>query len=203
MRIIISLVLILLSNCNPKSKNSDDRISLAGLSLLTSSSSNIYLYSTGAPINGAFGNRTTADALCVNRKNDPSISSRVFGLNTKAFVSYSSSDEIRGIPESYNLPTNFPIRSPNNIIIADNWKDFLNGDLTITLMAANVIRDPAVVRIWTFSTVNGAFNSTNNCSSGLSTAGNGAQWNMSALSYTMDSLACNNATVAELLCLSY
>lgn len=203
MRYLLIISLIISINCN--TKDSNEEVPLAALSILTiqNSASSIYIYSLGSPTNAAFGNRSTTDTLCTNRKADPSLASRITGSNTKAFVSYSSTDEIRGFPETYSLPVNLPIRAPNNVIIANNWRDFMDGDLAITLMAANIIRDPSVVRIWTFSTLNGAINNSFNCGAGTSTTGNGAYWNMSNLVYISDVQLCNQATSIELLCLSY
>lgn len=203
MRYILILSLIFSFVCN--TKNSDEDMPLAALAILTTQNlaSSIYIYSLGSPLNAAFGNRSTTDTLCANRKSYPTLASRKTGSSAKAFVSYSSSDEIRGFPESYSIPVNIPIRAPNNVIIASNWRDFLDGGLAITLMAANVIRDPTIVRIWTFSTLNGAVNNTLNCGAGTSTVGNGAYWNMSNLIYTSDVQVCSNASSIELLCLSF
>ncbi|MCG6141360.1 hypothetical protein [Leptospira mtsangambouensis] len=203
MRYILFFSLIICFSC--KTNDSIEEVPLAALSILTiqNSDSGIYIYSLGSPINAVFGDRSTTDTLCTNRKSDPSLASRIKGNNSKAFVSYSSSDEIRDFPENYSLPVNLPIRAPNNVIIANNWRDFMDGDLAITMTAANIIRDSSVSRIWTFSNINGAFNSTFNCGAGTSTVGNGAYWNMSTLVYTMDVQLCTNTTSLELLCLSY
>jgi hypothetical protein len=207
MRTIAILLLIFISNCSRNSNDSSENdlivAALAVASQQQSLPTSIYIYSIGNPINGAFGNRAAADSLCENRKNNSTLSAKLTGKNSRAFISLSSSDEIRGFPESYGLPVTIPIKAPNGVIVAENWRDFLDGNLAISLVAANVIRDPNVTRIWTFSNLNGAFNNSNNCSSGSSTVGNGTLWEISSLSYTLDTQLCSNSTAVELLCFNF
>ncbi|WP_411822399.1 hypothetical protein [Leptospira sp. 'Mane'] len=141
-----------------------------------------------------------ADGLCAARKVE--LGMRVIGATTKAFVSYSSTDEIRNFPELYNLPVQIPIRAPNGIVIADHWRDFMDGTIAISLVTANVTRSYNTTRFWTFSALWGSYDAASNCSNGTSTAGFGQTWDINP-TIGISNISCSNVANSELMCLTY
>lgn len=88
----------------------------------------LYFGSTSA---GNIGPRSSADALCT--ANLPAGFS-----NYHAFIAYSTSDSIANMPLNYAMPTNLPIQSVTNIILANNWADLMDSSIAVSLSAANV-----------------------------------------------------------------
>jgi hypothetical protein len=91
----------------------------------------IVLYSAGVGTNGNLSGRPGADALCTSQRPPGYTKSR-------AFISVNPGDEIRDFPLTYDVPTNQPIRSTSDILIADDWADLLDGTIDTSLSAAGV-----------------------------------------------------------------
>ncbi len=81
---------------------------------------------------GNIGPRSSADALCT--ANLPTGFS-----NYHAFIGYSASDSIANMPSNYGVPTNLPIQSITNIVIANDWADLMDGSIAVALDFAGVI----------------------------------------------------------------
>lgn len=106
---------------------------------------------------GDLGGRSGADALC------GSPPSGVTGGH--ALVSIGASDEIRDMPTTYSLPTDRIIVGPNEVKIADNWADLLDGTIDVTLATAGI-----GVTAWSGSDNSGAL-SGDNCNGFASASG--------------------------------
>jgi hypothetical protein len=89
---------------------------------------------------GSLGGRAGADALC------QSATSRPPGyLNARAFLSFyvvgsATGDAVKDMPTNYGVPTNLPIVSANNILLAANWAALLSGSpLNTSFVGAGVV----------------------------------------------------------------
>jgi hypothetical protein len=92
----------------------------------------LVLYDSGSTSNGTIGSRANADAFCA--------SSLPAGFsNYNAFIGFSAADNISNLPSNYGIPTNLPIYSPSNILVANNWADLLDGSIASTLSTAGVV----------------------------------------------------------------
>ncbi len=86
----------------------------------------------GAISTGGFGPRSSADALCT--------AGLPAGFSTyHAFVGFSASDSIANMATNYGMPTNLPIQSVTNVVIANDWADLMDGTIDVTLSAAGVL----------------------------------------------------------------
>tara|TARA_B100000003_G_scaffold186231_1_gene180995 strand:+ start:11 stop:556 length:546 start_codon:yes stop_codon:yes gene_type:complete len=113
------------------------------------------LYSYGMN-QGDIGPKSSADTLCNSAK--PSGTSQGY-----AFASFSITEEIRDLPTTANLNTNLNVRSTFGRLVATNWTDLLDGNISMSLQSAGVAIQPW----WSFSDSNGIFH-INNCSNGTS-----------------------------------
>lgn len=113
----------------------------------------------------AIGGRSGADALCQSASNKPA------GYSSyRAFISVTATDEIRDMPANYGVPTLYPVRSPNNTLIANNWADLLDGTISMPLSAAGVsVGGP--VEWWSGSGATGALVTGMNCNAWTSFGG--------------------------------
>lgn len=93
----------------------------------------VVLYEGGTSA-GNIGPRASADAICA--ANLPA-----GYANYHAFIGYSASDSIANMPANYGIPTNIPIRSASNILIANNWTDLMDGTIVTSLTGAGVAPD--------------------------------------------------------------
>lgn len=92
----------------------------------------IILYDAGGLYYGNLGGRSGADSLCAS--NIPSGYS-----NYRAFISVDSGDSIANMPSNFGVPSNLPIYSTSNNLIASDWADLLDGTISMTLEAAGVL----------------------------------------------------------------
>jgi hypothetical protein len=81
---------------------------------------------------GNIGPRSTGDAFCV--ANHPAGFS-----NYRVFIGYSASDSIANMASNYGMPTNLPIQSTTNVVIANDWSDLMDGNIDVALSAAGVL----------------------------------------------------------------
>ncbi len=92
----------------------------------------LVLYEGNGLPTGNLGPRSNADAFCS--------SSLPAGFsNSHAFIGFSVSDSIANMPINYGVPTNLPIQSDTNIVIANNWADLMDGNIDVSLSAAGVL----------------------------------------------------------------
>ncbi len=98
--------------------------------------SRLVLYDGGG-ISGPIGGRSGADVLC----GQTALTATGIPLNatTRAFLSFSASDEIRDFPTLYGVPTDRQITGPNWSVVADDWADLLDGTIDQTLVDAGVL----------------------------------------------------------------
>ena len=117
----------------------------------------IVLYQEGTTRQGDFagGLRSTADSLCSASGSMPSGFS-----NYRAFVSLSATDEIANFPTLYFVPTDVPIISISDKVVASNWSDLLDGTINDTLFNLDVMWDNAY---WWSGSTNTAELSTDYC----------------------------------------
>ena len=83
---------------------------------------------------GNIGPRNSADALCA--ANLPAGFS-----NYRAFIGYSATDSITNMASNYGMPTNLPIQSVTNVVLANNWADLMDGSIAVSLSSANVTNE--------------------------------------------------------------
>ncbi len=79
--------------------------------------------------------------------------------NVRAFISVSSSDEIRDMPSVYNVPVTREVVGPNGAKVGDDWYDLFNGDIDQSLQAAGVLID--ALYWYSGSNADGSLNSSN------------------------------------------
>ena len=130
----------------------------------------IVFYLTSTKYDGNLGGRSGADAKCVIAKKNWLIANAK--TNVRAFISVSSTDEIRDMVSNYNVPSTAPIISPFGTTISDNISDHLDGNIT-KVIRQHFIKDYIEQYAYTGSTQSGAL-SPYNCANWTSTtAGNG------------------------------
>ena len=86
----------------------------------------IFTRKTSTTQNGNMGGRTGVDNICKSIIDTELIN--MFNnscTNIRAFISVSSTDEIRDFPTIYSVPTNVKVRSENGRLIANNWAGLL------------------------------------------------------------------------------
>ena len=86
----------------------------------------IFTRKTSTTQNGNMGGRTGVDNICKSIIDTELIN--MFNnscTNIRAFISVSSTDEIRDFPTIYSVPTNVKVRSENGRLIANNWSGLL------------------------------------------------------------------------------
>ena len=152
-------------------------------------SSVIRVYSNAAVLNGAIGNRAATSTTCQNIKNAtyPGFSCSTF----LALVSYNG-DVISDFPTHHGLPSSWEVISHNGTQLAVSWADFLDGP-TNSLQSADVFGgSPPVFGFWTFATVGGGYDLTNNCSAGTA-SGPGVNGAIGEISATADSFISNGS----------
>ena len=121
----------------------------------------IVMYSVNSGSVGNLGGRSGADALCNSGK--PDALSHLAQVH--AFLSVSSSDTIKDMPENYNVHAGATIRGPNGNAIASHWDDLLDGAILTSLQSAgveNVTGFIDVVRWWSGSEPDGLL-TTDHC----------------------------------------
>ena len=85
----------------------------------------------GGTSNGNIGSRSTMDSMCF--ANLPASFTAY-----RAFIGISAADSIANLPSNYGIPTNLPIGSTSNVILASNWADLMDGTINTNLDAAGV-----------------------------------------------------------------
>jgi len=88
----------------------------------------------GGGISGPIGGRSGADVLCGQAAQ--MATGIPLNATTRAFLSFSASDEIRDFPTLYGVPTDRPVTGPNWNVIADDWADLLDGTIDQSLFDA-------------------------------------------------------------------
>ena len=86
----------------------------------------IFTRKTSTTQNGNMGGRTGVDNICKSIIDTELIN--MFNnscTNIRAFISVSSTDEIRDFPSIYSVPTNVKVRSQYVMLIAENWSGLL------------------------------------------------------------------------------
>lgn len=97
-----------------------------------------------------------ADSACQSTANKP------VGYSAyRAFISVNVNDEIQDMPTTYSVPTTIPIKGTNDVTIADNWADLLDGSIDNQLRNADIGRSTGT-SWWSGSLSNGAV-SSNTC----------------------------------------
>lgn len=87
----------------------------------------VRLWLSNTATDGNIGGRAGADALCVADTNNP----LVVGSETRAFLSVNANDEIRDLPENYNVPRDETIfRVDGTTQIATDFAALLNAETT-------------------------------------------------------------------------
>lgn len=167
----------------------------------------IYLFATTTPTNanltgGTGSARTGADNSCLASRG-----ALAFADNTcnrvRAVISLSSADSIGNLPANYGIPTNSSINSPNGFVIANDWFTLVSGTSGNNLGGSGVMT--AATAWWSFSTLGGNYDNTNNCIGGTDgTTGNGAIADSSTSGNTWLASGTNTCPgSARLLCICY
>lgn len=118
--IILLVSAVLIFGCGSTSDNTD----------VPTLPTKIYLFRSEYTVSGNMGGRVGADALVAASSHKPTGSYTIH-----AFISVSSTDDIKSMPTNYGFPNNVPIVSVSgNAPVADNWADLLDGDLDLALM---------------------------------------------------------------------
>jgi hypothetical protein len=86
---------------------------------------------------GAFSGRSGADDLCSNSAARPAGLARV-----RAFLSTSSSDQVKDFTTLYGVPTSLAITSPVATVIAANFSSLFTSPLQSSLFAAKALSTP-------------------------------------------------------------
>ena len=206
LRAAVAVVIMSLSACN--NLGLLDQLENPGSVSGKSGNSTVFLFAT---TNGFSGNirggmasaRLAADVQCSTTR--PTL---VFPDNScnqvRAVISVDASDAIANIPGSYVIPVSRSINGPNNFVIANDWGTLVAGTSGNNLTNGNVMN--ASTAWWSFSTLGGNFDNTNNCGGGTdNSTGNGATGNSSTAGNTWLSdgtLTCT-ASAVKLLCVCY
>lgn len=158
----------------------------------------LYQANSAMGISGAIGGRTGADTLCQNAGNKP-----VGYSNYRAFISVSATDEIRDMPTNYGVPTSYAVRSPSNVLIANNWADLLDGTIGTTLTAAGVqVGGP--LDWWSGSSSSGALVAGIHCDSWTNPTVGGVAGRFDSSGSTWITNAYNSCSYpGNLLCIAY
>jgi hypothetical protein len=104
---------------------------------------------------GALGGRSGADNLCTISAARPAGLARV-----RAFLSISSTDQIKDFPTLYGLPTSLPITSPVGTVIGPNFPDLFNDAHQSSFFDAKVL--PQSLPWWSGSFADGSAATTCN-----------------------------------------
>lgn len=113
------------------------------------------LWVSNSSSNGDYGGRAGLDAHCDADLNKPNVS----GSTTRAFISVDASDEIRDMPNNYNVPTNEVIyRSNGSTQIAPDFATLLDA-VSVNLINP-VTSDAMAIEVYTGSTSTGAISGT-------------------------------------------
>jgi hypothetical protein len=115
----------------------------------------IVFYVTTTLYNGNLGGRSGADEKCVLAKKNWLLT--MGKTNVRAFMSISSTDEIRDMVSNYTVPSTAPIISPLGTTISDNISDFLDGDIS-KMISKHFIKDSIAQYAYTGSTSSGSLN---------------------------------------------
>jgi hypothetical protein len=128
----------------------------------------IVFYVTTTLYNGNLGGRSGADEKCVLAKKNWLLT--MGKTNVRAFMSISSTDEIRDMVSNYTVPSTAPIISPLGTTISDNISDFLDGDIS-KMISKHFIKDSIAQYAYTGSTSSGSLN-TYHCANWTAASGN-------------------------------
>jgi hypothetical protein len=128
----------------------------------------IVFYVTTTLYNGNLGGRSGADAKCVLAKKNWLLT--MGKTNVRAFMSISSTDEIRDMVSNYTVPSTAPIISPLGTTISDNISDFLDGDIS-KMISKHFIKDSIAQYAYTGSTSSGSLN-LHHCANWTAASGN-------------------------------
>lgn len=79
---------------------------------------------------GNLGSRSSLEGQCI----------QPWGYSSyHAFIGYSNIDSIANMPSNYGIPTNLPVQSLSNVIIATDWASLMDGNIDVTLNSAGVV----------------------------------------------------------------
>lgn len=121
----------------------------------------IYMFNAGTH-DGNLKGRAGADSLCETKYNTSF--SNLEANNIRAFISVSSNDEIRDMPENYGVPEDVPVESADGRRIGNDWADILDGSIQQSLYAAGIL--PGAISNWwsgAASSGNGSISGTRHC----------------------------------------
>jgi hypothetical protein len=126
----------------------------------STSTQKLYIFRSESKVSGNIGGRAGADLLVSNSSHRPSGNYKYHAL-----ISVSEFDDIKSMPAKYGFSDTIQIVSAatDNIKIADNWADLLDGNIDNSLSDASVL--PAGTssgQWWSGSNSNGTV--TANCS---------------------------------------
>lgn len=150
---------------------------------------------------GEIGGYTGANTKCETSK--ISYDSNYLKCNgMRALISFSGYDLINA-PSDNGFSSALPVYGfdvpPTKTFLSSNWSGLFSGSISATLATAIGIS----IQPWTFSTTSGTYDSTNNCSDGTSTSGNGIIGNngITTSAWISDTTsACSNTQTIECLC---
>jgi len=127
----------------------------------------IYLFSAGT-YSGAMASSSNTARQEINELVHIALINNYSNLpqdNHVAFISIDSIDAIKNIPEHYGVPTNWPIYSSTDNIIAYNWDDLLDGTIIDQLQNLGVCDS----YWWSGSLQDGSCDTEYNCNNWTST----------------------------------
>jgi len=160
----------------------------------------IVFYVTTTLYNGNLGGRSGADAKCVLAKKNWLLT--MGKTNVRAFMSISSTDEIRDMVSNYTVPSTAPIISPLGTTISDNISDFLDGNISKTIRT-HFIKDSITQFSYTGSIANGSL-SLYHCENWASTSGNGMKGDFDSTSlFLSDGTAPNCNSSLPITCIAF
>ncbi len=173
----------------------------------SSKMSTLFLFSTTNSFNGNIRGgiataRLAADGQCATTRGTLTFPDNSC-TQVRAVISFDAADSIANMPGNYSIPVNRSINGPNNFVIASDWGTLIAGTSGNNLAAGNVMAPST--QWWSFSTLGGNFDNTNNCAGGNDgTTGNGVIGNSSTAGNTWVSggpVSCPGP--AKLLCICY
>ena len=121
----------------------------------------------------------------------------------RAMISLDAADSMANMPGNYGIPVNISVNGPNNFVIASDWGTLIAGTSGNSLVSGNAM--PTSTNWWSFSTLGGNYDGTNNCAGGNDgTTGMGSGGNSNTSGNTWLSsgpISCPGP--ARLLCVCY
>lgn len=158
----------------------------------------IVVYGAGL-YNGNLGGRLGADLICETEK-----PGSVQHANVRAFIGVSGLDEIQDFAILTALDTTLPVRSINTMTVANDWADFVDNDVDVSMQAASVTSNG--VSHWSGSFANGSVTPIDTClgwtsSNNMDTGSTGSSSGTG--SFLLDNISQDCDQMRHLLCVAY